>query len=126
MLLRCLFVGFGGFAGAVARYLVGQIPLFSRQVFPFATLLINFLGAVAIAVIAEASLRIAPLSPDLLLFLKAGLCGGFTTFSTFSLETMELLENGKTFPALAYILLSVGLCLAGVWLGKAAVLWMAK
>ena len=58
------------------------------------------------------------LSPTLLLFLQVGVCGGFTTFSTFSLESLVLLEDGHTGLFAAYVLASVGLCLAGVWLGK--------
>ena len=60
-----------------------------------------------------------PMSKSAVLFLKTGLCGGFTTFSTFSLETVELLEQGRWAAGGGYILASVGLCLAGVLLGRA-------
>ena len=60
----------------------------------------------------------AGLTPTLLLFLRVGVCGGFTTFSTFSLESLVLLEDGRPVLFGGYVLLSVTLCLAGVWLGK--------
>ena len=75
-------------------------------------------GAVAIGLVAAAGGRTA-LSPTALLFLQVGLCGGFTTFSTFSLEALVLLEDGHTGLFALYAAASVGLCLAGVWLGKA-------
>ena len=56
--------------------------------------------------------------PYAVLFLKTGVCGGFTTFSTFSLESLRMLEQGQKVPALLYILLSVAGCIAGVWLGE--------
>ena len=83
------------------------------------TLLINFLGSVAIGAIVETSeLAAGALSREAVLFLKVGLCGGFTTFSTFSLETLELIEGGQYAIAGAYALFSVVLCVAGVLVGK--------
>jgi len=83
------------------------------------TLLINFLGSVAIGAIVETSeLAAGALSREAVLFLKVGLCGGFTTFSTFSLETLELIEGGQYAIAGAYALVSVVLCVAGVLVGK--------
>ena len=79
--------------------------------------MINGVGAVVIGLVVAAGVR-TDLSPTLLLFLQVGVCGGFTTFSTFSLESLVLLEDGHTGLFAAYVLASVGLCLAGVWLGK--------
>lgn len=112
----CLFVGLGGFVGAVCRYLLSLIPV--SKTFPAMTLLTNLAGAVFIGVIVAFSEQITSISPNLLLFLKTGLCGGFTTFSTFSLETLVLFEQKRPLLGLSYILLSVLLCLAGVFLGK--------
>ena len=88
-MMGLLCVGAGGALGAMGRYGLGLIPLGSEL--PLMTLLINFLGSVAIGAIVETSeLAAGALSREAVLFLKVGLCGGFTTFSTFSLETLEL------------------------------------
>ena len=113
-MMGLLCVGAGGALGAMGRYGLGLIPLGSGL--PLMTLLINFLGSVAIGAIVETSeLAAGALSREAVLFLKVGLCGGFTTFSTFSLET---LEAGQYAIAGAYALVSVVLCVAGVLVGK--------
>lgn len=86
-MLNCLAVGAGGFVGAVLRYLVSMIPLDKTGAFPVNTLLINILGAFAIGAITALGAKTAGLDPRLTLLLKTGICGGFTTFSTFALET---------------------------------------
>lgn len=85
-MLNCLAVGAGGFVGAVLRYLVSMIPLDKTGAFPVNTLLINILGAFAIGAITALGAKTAGLDPRLTLLLKTGICGGFTTFSTFALE----------------------------------------
>lgn len=122
MLLNCLCVALGGGLGAVLRYLISLIPL--PGPFPLLTLLTNFAGAVVIGVIAGLS-EGARVSPRGLLLWKTGLCGGFTTFSTFSLETVTLLEEGRGVLGAAYAGASVAFCLAGVVLGRLCVrlLW---
>lgn len=115
-----LCVGAGGFLGAVARYLLGLLPWHGD--FPLVTFAINFVGAVVIGAIAECVLaRPGMLSDNAVLFAKTGLCGGFTTFSTFSLETLSLIENGKVALGCAYAGASVVVCVAGVLLGKTLV-----
>ena len=114
---RFLWVALGGAAGAMLRYAISLIPV--RGSFPVLTLITNLLGALLIGFIAGAAELTSP-SPNLILFAKTGLCGGFTTFSTFSLESYTLLKAGQKGTAVLYILLSVGLCLAGVWLGRLA------
>lgn len=114
-----LCVGMGGFAGAVARYLLGLVPV--EGDFPLMTFLINFTGAVAIGAVFEAA-TVWPGMPDnAVLFLKTGVCGGFTTFSAFSLETLTLLEGGKYATGALYACGSVAVCLLGVVLGRLAV-----
>lgn len=117
IVIGMLCVGAGGFIGAVGRYGLGLIPLASGL--PLMTLLINFAGSVAIGAVAEAAeLAAGALPREAVLFLKVGLCGGFTTFSTFSLETLDLIEGGQYALAGAYALVSVVLCVAGVLAGK--------
>ena len=112
-----LCVGAGGALGAMGRYSLGLIPLGGEL--PLMTLLINFLGSGGHRG-HRGDLRAGRrrLSREAVLFLKVGLCGGFTTFSTFSLETLELIEGGQYAIAGAYALVSVVLCVAGVLAGK--------
>ena len=88
---RFLWVALGGAAGAMLRYAISLIPV--RGSFPVLTLITNLLGALLIGFIAGAAELTSP-SPNLILFVKTGLCGGFTTFSTFSLESYTLLKAG--------------------------------
>lgn len=112
----CLFVGLGGAAGAVLRYLFSLIPV--KGQFPILTLLTNLIGAVVIGCIAAAAALVPGLPTNLILFLKTGLCGGFTTFSTFSLETMTLFQEKHVPMGIAYAVVSVLVCLVGVWVGQ--------
>ena len=102
-MFNCLVVGAGGFLGSVARYLMGLIPV--------PTIGINIIGAFLIGVISAYALRDIQFDPRLLLFLRVGICGGFTTFSTFSLDAVEMLRNGAYLSAVLYMILSVVLCL---------------
>ena len=111
-------VGMGGFIGASLRYFMSSLPVFTQINFPAATLLINFLGAFIIGLVAVSAIHFEGLHPAVVLFFKTGLCGGFTTFSTFSLETMELVAKGRIFTAAVYSMASVALCLCAIYLGK--------
>ena len=102
-----LAVGAGGFLGAVARYLIGLIAVSETLLFPLKTFLINVAGCVLIGIITVAVSKNGSCSPQMILFLKVGVCGGFTTFSTFALETSTLLKDGHTCIAFLYVLLSV-------------------
>lgn len=115
--MSILFVGLGGAIGAVLRYGMGLIPY--KGNFPLLTLLINLIGAVGIGFIAGLAAR-KNMSEYTVLFLKTGLCGGFTTFSTFSLEAYTLFKNGAVCLAILYIALSVLLSLVGIALGMCA------
>ena len=94
-MLECIIVGIGGFIGSVCRYLIGLIPVSEKCAFPVKTFAINVAGAFLIGLIAALAAKEWAGSPRLILFLKVGICGGFTTFSTFSLETVSLLQGGK-------------------------------
>ena len=114
-----LLVGAGGAIGAMARYgfasLVGRAWPMS---FPLATLLINIIGSVAMGLLVGLMARfLPPWQEDARLFIAVGILGGFTTFSAFSLDTIVLVERGEWFSAGAYVLLSVVLCLIGLYLG---------
>ncbi|MCM1115082.1 MAG: fluoride efflux transporter CrcB [Clostridium sp.] len=115
-MLNCLFVGLGGFVGAILRYLISLIPIKNPASFPVNTFIINIAGAFAIGCIAFAVSKNENIDPKLLLFLKVGICGGFTTFSTFSLETAELIKGGSVVTAVVYVIASVALSVLVVML----------
>ena len=122
-MMGLLCVGAGGALGAMGRYGLGLIPLGSEL--PLMTLLINFLGSVAIGAIVETSeLAAGALSREAVLFLKVGLCGGFTTFSTFSAEVVALLQQGRTLMAASAITLHVAGSLLMTLLGLATAGWV--
>ncbi|MCQ2913720.1 MAG: fluoride efflux transporter CrcB [Alphaproteobacteria bacterium] len=111
-MLNCLWVGLGGFLGSVLRYLLGFVNLHTKL--PINTLIINVVGSLAIGVIAALSYKYLDANQPLKLFLKVGVCGGFTTFSTFALETQQLVQNGHSYMAMGYIILSVVLSVLAV------------
>ena len=115
MLLNCVFVGLGGAAGSICRYLLGLLPLKPVSGFPAITLCINIAGAFALGLIGALAGKYAKLNPQMLLFLRVGVCGGFTTFSTFSVETAGLLQSGL---AMLYTALSLLLGVTVVLLGQ--------
>lgn len=111
-----LWVGLGGAAGAMGRYAISLIP--SKTAFPFLTLITNIIGAILIGfVVGMASTR-ENVSQNVVLFWKTGVCGGFTTFSTFSLEAYGLFQNKSYVLGGIYVVLSVLCCIFGVLCGK--------
>lgn len=111
-----LAVALGGAAGSVARYLVTVLLATTASVFPYATLLVNIVGAFLIGLFAR--LFATPdHDPVLRLALTTGLCGGFTTFSTFSAETITLVQQGRAGRAAAYVLLSLALGFGATLIG---------
>lgn len=120
-MLNCIAVGAGGFIGSVLRYLVSLIPIKKCAGFPINTLIVNILGAFLIGVVVAVFSKNADLDDRFLLFLKVGVCGGFTTFSSFALESVDLFKAEHVGIALLYITLSTVLCILAVCLGHAAV-----
>lgn len=122
MIFNCLAVGAGGFVGSICRYLVGLIPALRKGAMPWQTLLVNVAGAILIgAIVKYAEIHGAAgaeVSPQLILFLKVGVCGGFTTFSTFALESAGMMQSGNHLVMLTYAVLSVVLCIGGIFLGE--------
>ena len=107
-----------GAAGCLARYfLSGWVYQLLGKGFPYGTLVVNLIGAFLIGLVMEFSLRSALIPPMLRISLTIGFLGGFTTFSTFSFETIRLLEEGAYLIALGNVLISVVVCLACTWLG---------
>ncbi len=114
--MNFLFVALGGALGAAARYAISLIPV--KMSFPVLTLITNILGAVLIGFIVGITDRKGNVSPGAVIFWKTGVCGGFTTFSTFSLEAYKLFENKSYALGAAYVSLSVCCCILGILVGK--------
>ena len=105
-MIKCLIVGAGGAIGAIGRYLRGLLPMNPENGFPLKTFLINVIGCFIIGIIAALADKNA-VNPNLVLLIKVGICGGFTTFSSFALETEGLIAKGSTGVALMYVILSL-------------------
>ncbi|MCB1104788.1 MAG: fluoride efflux transporter CrcB [Opitutaceae bacterium] len=121
-----LLIALGGAAGSVSRYwLSTAIDTRTASAFPWGTLAVNVIGSVLIGFLANLTIGDRFIgSPQLRFFLMTGFCGGYTTFSSFSLQTLTLMKDGEWPMAAAYIIGSVLICLVGVWLGHAAAgLW---
>lgn len=103
----CIVVGIGGFIGAVCRYLIGLIPVNEEFTFPIKTFCINVIGCFLIGTVIALAARNNSINPRMILFLKVGICGGFTTFSSFALETDVLIKNGNVVTAALYCILSI-------------------
>ena len=113
------YVALGSAIGGVGRWLLGGAVQRLAPVFPVGTLAVNVLGALVLGLVLRFSLASPDVSPELRGFLAIGVCGGFTTFSTFTWETYALLEEGAWARAGLNVALSVLLCLAAVALGAA-------
>lgn len=115
-----LYVAVGSAIGGMSRYLMGGlIQRLLDTTFPAGTLLINISGSFLLGAILRYASETPTLSPEIRAFLTIGFCGGYTTFSTFSYETMALLEDGEWTRAGLYVGASVLLSLLGVFLGFA-------
>ena len=106
---EALLVGIGGFVGAVSRYKLGGLILHStaNHRFPFATFAVNIIGSLVIGIFAGLAQKHHLFTPQLRLLLITGLLGGFTTFSSFSLDSLYLLKRGEIFVTAAYIGLTI-------------------
>ena len=115
-----LLVGSGGFIGSVSRYWCHQLAhKYLPLAFPYGTFLINIAGSFLIGLVIGLSEKGGWLTPEWRFFLATGVCGGFTTFSTFSYESLVLLREGNCLNLGLYIVLSVVLGLGATFLGFA-------
>ncbi len=119
---NAILVGIGGFFGSIARYLMGLLVyrFFDAPTFPYATLLVNVLGCLAIGFIGTLAERSDIIQTPVRVFLIIGLLGGFTTFSAFGYETLTLARDGRMLHALWNIAAQIVLGLCAVWFGMAA------
>ncbi len=115
MLKNFLFVGLGGGIGAMLRYFFSSI--IKHSTFPYNTLLINIAGSLLIGIVFGLSEKSNGISEQVKLFVATGICGGFTTFSAFSVENMQMIKEGDYVTAGVYILASVALCIVAVFAG---------
>jgi CrcB protein len=117
---QLLIVGLGGFFGTMARYLVSKINLMENFLsLPLGTLTANVTGSFLIGFLTGLASKSEILSADMRLFLMAGFCGGFTTFSSFTNENLQLIQNGQFLNAAVYIGISLFLGFVAVFLGYA-------
>ena len=121
MIIKCLMVGIGGFVGSILRYLISLIPISEKFVFPIKTLVTNICGAFIIGLIVALALKRPDMDPKTTLLIKTGFCGGFTTFSTFALESSDLIGKGQWGIAGVYMILSVTMCILAVVAAEALV-----
>lgn len=118
LVMQLLYIGIFGGLGCVARFLASgwTYQLVGRSL-PYGTLLVNIVGSFLLGLLMTFGLRTTLVSPELRIGLTVGFMGGFTTFSTFSYETLKLLEEGSIWQAGANIVLNVLLCLVFALLG---------
>lgn len=122
MVKSLVIVGFGGFIGTVARFLVSRYFQVSfASVFPWGTFIVNILGCLMIGLIYGFTEKGGALSPETRLFLTVGICGGFTTFSTFSNDAFLLLRQEEWFRFSLYASFSFFLGLLAVYVGRATI-----
>ncbi|MCK5680855.1 fluoride efflux transporter CrcB [bacterium] len=117
-MLNLFIIGCGGFLGAISRYLVSDLVYtFIGTGLPYGTLVVNLTGSFFLGIVARLGLSGNLLPDSANSVIGIGFLGAFTTFSTFSVQTLELLESGSLLKALLNISLNIILCLIGAWGG---------
>jgi len=124
MLKMFLITGAGGFLGSGFRYLAQRfIAIYFPVSFPFGTIFVNVLGSLLIGIIYALGDKTKILTPEIRIFLAVGICGGFTTFSTFSLDAFALIKDSEylylSIYVISSVLLSISATVAGIWIIKA-------
>ncbi|MDX2479335.1 MAG: fluoride efflux transporter CrcB [Desulfuromusa sp.] len=116
--MQLFYIGIFGGLGCVARYLAsGWVYQLVDRNFPYGTLFVNIVGSFLLGLLMVFGLRSTLFSPEIRMGLAVGFMGGFTTFSTFSYETLRLLEDGSFWQAGVNVLLNIVLCLLFALLG---------
>ena len=116
-MIKLIYVASGGAVGAVLRYLTSNFYKFYFPNFPIGTLFINFLGSFLIGFLASNLENKGTSYLFIRYFLIIGILGSFTTFSAFSFEVIQLVNDKKLFLSLVYIFLSISLCIVGAFFG---------
>ena len=126
--MNILLVGIGGALGSVSRYLLGTwILSVSRSIdFPYGTLTVNLIGCFVIGFLSQLAEARGAFTSESRALIFVGILGGFTTFSSFGNDTINLLHDGESFNALANVGANVILGLLLVWLGRTAAYWIWK
>lgn len=126
-MFNVLLVGIGGFIGSLLRYVTsGYVQQWTQSAdFPYGTLVVNLVGCFVIGFLSQLADARGVFSTESRSFVFVGILGGFTTFSSFSNETMNLLRDGETVPAFANVTAHIVLGLGAVWLGRtvAQLIW---
>ncbi len=116
--MSIISIAIGGAAGSLCRYgMSNGIYLLLGRSFPYGTLAVNILGSFVMGIVYILMIERASISEELRAGITIGLLGAFTTFSAFSIETINLIESGEILKAGLNILFSVTLCVVGCWLG---------
>ena len=124
---RFLLICLGSAAGGGLRYLTSMwVQNLSATTLPVGTFAVNFLGSFILAFLVVLGTETTAMSPTVRLALTTGLMGGFTTYSTFSYETLKYMQAGAWEVALGNILVTVTGCLAACWLGWIAARWLVR
>ena len=117
MIKNILLVFIGGGLGSVCRYIISDINYFKKFAFPYPTLLINLLGCFLIGLALGWSIKNSNIDSSLFILFTVGFCGGFTTFSTFSQESLTLINNNQLSHLFFYLFSSISIGIFSVFLG---------
>lgn len=116
MIKNLILIFFGGGLGSVFRFLISKIDILEKS-FPYGTLFVNILGSLILGLIMGSYLKNTNFNPNYIVFFGTGFCGGFTTFSTFSDQSLRMLNEGNLITFFSYIALSLFLGIFAVYLG---------
>ena len=117
MLKEIIVVFIGGGIGSILRFLFNKIEIVSENNFPYSTFISNFLGCFILGLVLGYFIKSENPNSVMFVFLTVGLCGGFTTFSSFSYENLQLLQNGEILTFLIYLLGSLMAGIISVYVG---------